>query len=360
MHGMSDALPIHVHAYEVLARAALSPAVRDYLAGGSDDERTLRGNREAFARLRFRPRVLVDVSTCDTTTSVLGTRVRSPVLIAPIAHQGLLHPEGECATARGAETAGTVFVASTMATRALEDIAAAAGPWWLQLYVFRDRAVTEALIQRAERSGCRAIVVTADAPRLGRRERDLRNGFAVPPPRDGAGASVHALLGQRVCGTSAIEVHARATFDPALTWDALAWIRARTSLPLVIKGIVTADDARLAVEHGAAAIVVSNHGGRQLDGTIATIDALPACVAAVDHRCEVYLDGGVRRGTDVLKALALGARAVLVGRPIGWALAVGGEHGVAHIVDLLRNELETAMCLAGCPDTRAIPRSLVC
>jgi 4-hydroxymandelate oxidase len=358
---MSDRQLLNLVDYETRARQLLDPSLWDYIAGGSDDEISLRADREAFARIRLRPRILVGHASSDTATTVLGTPVASPILVAPVAYQGLVDPEGECATARGATKARSIFVASTMASRSLEDIASSACERWLQLYVFRDRAITEGLLRRAESTGCRAIVVTGDVPRLGRRERDLRNGFALPAHVDAVnvrGSQSHHL-GTPTAGSSAIEVHAQAAFEPALTWDILAWVRARVSLPIVVKGILTAEDARLAVDHGASAIIVSNHGGRQLDGTISPIDALPECVDAVGGRCEIYVDGGVRRGTDVLKALALGARAVFVGRPILWGLAIAGEAGVSAVLALLADELERAMCLAGIPDVRSIPASIL-
>jgi 4-hydroxymandelate oxidase len=356
---MSDQL-LNLFDYETRARELLDPSLWDYLAGGSDDEISLRADREAFARLVLRPRILAGHASANTATTVLGTAVGSPVLVAPLAYQSLVDPEGECATARGAAAARSIFVASTMSSRSLEDIASAASERWLQLYVFRDRAITEDVLRRAEAAAYRAIVITADVPRLGRRERDVRNGFALPKHVDAVnvrGSESHRL-GTSATGVSAIEAHAQAAFEP-LTWDILAWVRARVALPIVVKGILTAEDARLAVDHGASAIVVSNHGGRQLDGTISPIDALPECVDAVGGRAEVYVDGGIRRGTHVLKALALGARAVLVGRPILWGLAVAGHAGVAAVLAMLGNELERAMCLAGIPDLGSIRASLV-
>ena len=356
---MSDQL-LNLFDYETRARQLLDPRLWDYLAGGSDDEVNLRADRDAFARVRLRPRVLTGHASSDIATTVLGTAVGSPVLVAPLAYQCLVDPEGECATARGVAEARSIFVASTMSSRSLEDIASAASERWLQLYVFRDRSITEDVLRRAEAAGYRAIVITVDVPRLGRRERDLRNGFALPKHVDAVnvrGSESHRL-GTSTAGTSAIEAHAQAAFEP-LTWEILDWVRARVSLPIVVKGILTAEDARLAVEHGASAIVVSTHGGRQLDGTVSPIDALPECVDAVAGRGEIYVDGGIRRGTDVLKALALGARAVLVGRPILWGLAVARQAGVAAVLAMLGNELERAMCLAGVPDIASIRASLV-
>jgi 4-hydroxymandelate oxidase len=352
---------INVFDYEALARNELEPAVWDFVEGGSGAEATLQGNGAAFARHWLRPRVLVDVSACDTATTVLGTPVRAPILVAPLAYQGLVSPDGECATARGVAQASSIFVVSTMSSRPIEQIAACAGVPWLQVSVLRDRAATVQMIRRAEACGVRALVLTVDAPRVGRRERDRRNAFAVPAHLEAAHAPAsHAVaLRTRVPGQSAVEAHARDAFDPSLTWDIFAWMREHTALPIVVKGILTAEDARLAADHGAAGIVVSNHGGRQLDGALPSLDALEECVAAVAGACEVYLDGGVRRGTDVLKALALGARAVLVGRPILWGLAAAGADGVAGVLELIRSELEDAMCLAGCPSVGHITPALV-
>jgi 4-hydroxymandelate oxidase len=289
----------------------------------------------------------------------MGTEVSAPILVAPTAYHCLADAEGECATARAAAAARTVLCASTLATRTLEEIAAAsgAGPRWFQLYVFKDRAVSERLVRRAEAAGYAALVLTVDTPRLGRREKDVKNGFGLPPGLrlanfDGelAREPAHAP------GVSGIALYARDQLDDSLTWEALAWLRGITKLPVLVKGVLAAEDARLAVEHGASGVIVSNHGGRQLDGVLATADALPEVVAAVDGRAEVYVDGGVRRGADVLRALALGARAVLVGRPVLWGLAARGEAGVAHVLEMLREELELAMALAGVADVSAARR----
>jgi 4-hydroxymandelate oxidase len=354
--------PINVFEYEPLARAHMEPSAWDYVASGSEDEMTLRANHTAFECLRLRPRVLVEMSASEVATTALGTPVSMPIMIAPMAYQCLAEPEGECATARAAGATGALMVASTLATRTLEEIAAAAsGPLWFQLYVYKERAVSEGLVRRAEAAGYRALVLTVDTPRLGRRERDERNGFGLPAHLRMANFADPALTdaAPREAGTSALALHTEAVFDPSLTWEALDWVRGVSALPVVVKGVLTGEDAALAVEHQAAAIIVSNHGGRQLDGAVATIEALPEVVAAADGRCEVYLDGGVRRGTDVLKALALGARAVFIGRPILWGLAAAGEAGVRHVLDLLRAELELDMVLAGRPTLDSIDRSLV-
>jgi isopentenyl diphosphate isomerase/L-lactate dehydrogenase-like FMN-dependent dehydrogenase len=340
--------PINVFDYEVLAQAKMEPAFWDFYQGGSDDEVTLRANRTAFEHIRLRPRVLVDVgaSALDMRTTVLGTPVSMPVLVAPTAMHCMAHPEGECATAQAAGKAGTVLAASTVSTRTLEDIAkAASGPLWFQLYMYPSLQVAERLVRRAEAAGYRAIVLTVDLPYVGNRERDKRHNVTIPPSpfRDANFEGVEKVGLELVM----------------LTWESVSWLRSITSLPVLLKGILTAEDALLAVEHGVSGIIVSNHGGRQLDSALASIEALPEIVEAVAGRCEVYVDGGIRRGTDILKSLALGARAVLVGRPVLWGLAVGGAEGAYHVLELLRKELELAMALSGRPTLKSIDRTLL-
>lgn len=338
--------PINVFDYEMLAQERMKPAYWDFFAGGSADEVTLRANVSDFARIRLRPRMLVDVSECDMRTSVLGTPVKMPILVAPTALHCLAHPEGECQTAQGTGAAGTLMIAATDATRTVEEIAqAASGPLWFQLYLYPTREIAARLVKRAEEAGCKAIVLTVDLSVLGKRERDRRNGITIPPP---------PFVEVNFAG---IETKGHAW--RSITWDDVAWLRSITSLPILLKGILTAEDALLALEHGVAGIVVSNHGGRQLDSCVTGIEALPEIVEAVAGRCEVYVDGGIRRGTDILKALALGARAVLVGRPVLWGLAVDGAQGVQHVLEILRDELELAMKLSGCPSLAHINRSLV-
>ena len=332
--------PVNVFDYETLAQARMEPAAWNYYQSGSDDEVTLRANRSAFERVQLRPRMLVDVRSCDMSTTVLGTPVSMPILIAPTAFHCLAHPEGECATARSAGSVGALMVVSTSSTRSLEDIASeASGPLWFQLYV-TSRKESEKLVRRAVAAGYRALVLTVDSPRWGYKEQAIRSGFRPP-------------LKANFTDEDATEAIV------SLTWESLAWLRSLTSLPIVLKGILTAEDAELAVKQGVDGIIVSNHGGRQLDGVAASIEALPEVVEAVNGRCEVYLDGGVRRGTDILKALALGARSVLVGRPILWGLAANGVEGVSHVLELLRAELELAMVLAGHPTLDSIDSSLV-
>jgi 4-hydroxymandelate oxidase len=339
--------PVNLAEYEAHARTILPPMVWDYYAGGADDELTLRDNCAAYGRVKLLPRALVDVSRIELGTTVLGARVAAPVLVPPLAYQRLAHDDGERATARGAAAAGTLMVVSTMSTTRLEDVAAAApeAPRWFQLYVYKDRGVSADLVRRAEAAGYRALVLTVDTPRLGRRERDVRNGFGLPPHLsvanfDGTLASKPA----GVPGVSGLAAYGAAHLDDSLGWD---------------KGVMTDADARLALAHGAAAIGVSNHGGRQLDGVPASLDVLAEIVDAVAGACEVYVDGGVRRGTDVVKALARGARAVLVGRPILWGLASAGAAGVERVLTLLCEELEHALALVGCPSVHALDRSFL-
>jgi len=333
----------------------------DYYASGADDERCLRRNVDAFARYQLHYRVLVDVAARELATTVLGEPIAMPVVVAPTAFHKLAHADGELASVRGAGDAGTLFVLSTLSTTAVEDVtAAAAGPVWFQLYVYTDRGATEALVRRVEAAGCRALVLTVDAPLLGRRERDVRNHFALPPHL--AIENLHAHDARSVTrhqADSGLAAYVADLLDPGLTWEVVGWLRSITKLPVLVKGIVRADDAARAIAAGAAGIVVSNHGGRQLDAAPATIDVLARVVDAVAGRGEVLLDGGVRRGTDVLTALALGARAVLVGRPVLWGLAVDGRAGVAAALGVLRRELDLAMALCGCADASAITRDLV-
>jgi 4-hydroxymandelate oxidase len=352
---------VNLHDFEAIARERLPAQAFEYYWGGANDEVTLRENRSAFDRIAIRYRVLVDVSTRTHDTTVLGTPISFPALIAPTAMQRMAHPEGEVATARAAERSGTIMVVSTTATTALADVrAAAGGPMWFQLYVYKDRGATRALLERVAEVGYGAVVLTADAPLLGKRERDIRNAFALPPGLVIANAQI---VGEEhvppAPGESGLARHLHAVHDASLTPADIEWVAGVTGLPVLVKGVVRGDDAVRAIDHGARGIVVSNHGGRQLDTAIASIAALPDVVDSVAGRAEVLLDGGVRRGTDVLKAIALGARAVLLGRPIIWGLAAGGEDGVADVLRLLREELDLAMALSGCRTISEITRDLV-
>ena len=333
---------INVPDYVDAAREKVAPEVWCYFEGGAMDEVTLRANVAAYGRWRLRPRMLVDVSAISLATTLLGTEVSMPLGVAPFAMQRLLVPDGECATARAAAAANALMVVSTLTTSSHAEICAVGdGPRWLQLYVLRDRQRTLDHIAEAREAGYSAVVLTVDLPYVGRRERDLRLGFPNPPPD--------------------LELPYAHLFEttPALTWRDLEWLRSELGLPLVIKGLLTREDALLAVEHGADAVWVSNHGGRQRDGVAAGLDALPEVVEAVGGRCEVYVDGGIRRGTDVLKALALGADAAFAGRAFACGLAVEGEQGVAHVLSLLQDELRLGLGLLGCTAPNQVSRSHV-
>ena len=355
---MISTTPINLFEYQTLASQHLSKMALEYYASGAWDEITLRDNRAAFERYKLRPRMLVDVSQRDLTTTILGQSLASPIMIAPMAFQCLAHPEGEIATAKAAAKLGSVMVLSTMATKAMEDVAKVSNntPQWFQLYVHRDRSLTRALVERAYAAGFQALCLTVDAPVLGRRERDTHNQFVLPTGMELANLST--LIGFKP-GESGLFAYFLEQLNPALTWQDLEWLRSLSPLPLVIKGILRADDAKRAVEYGASAVIVSNHGGRQLDSAIASIDALSEVVAAVGDQIDVLMDGGIRRGTDVLKALSLGAKAVLLGRPVLWGLAVAGEAGVQQVIEILLNELDLAMALSGCAKLADIDPSLV-
>lgn len=338
--------------FEPLARGRMAGPAFDYVAGGAWDEVTLEESVTSWQRFRFVPRVLRDVRTVDLTGSFLGMPARLPIAIAPMAAQAMAHPGGEAEMLRGAAVAGIPFCLSTSSSMTMEDVAAAApdADRWFQLYAVRDLAWSRTLVERAEASGYQVIVLTVDLPVLGYRGRDRRSGFSLPDlPHMGAAPDAPrtrygALENRRGIG---------------LTWDSIAEIRSWTSLPLVLKGILSPEDARLAADAGAAGIVVSTHGGRQLDRSITTADALPAIVEAVGGRCEVWADGGIRRGLDVVTAIALGATGVLVGRPFYWALAAAGRDGVALAAEILRAELDAALALLGCASVREIRRGLL-
>ena len=324
--------------------------------GGANDEWTLRENRTAFERWILRPRMLVDVSRVTTETTVLGTKSSMPLFVAPTAFQRTVHPDGELAMARAAAAAGTVMCLSTFATATIEEVdeAAPGAPRWFQLYWSSDREFVRDVVDRAEAAGSTAVIVTVDLPRLGRRERDLRTGFEVPEE-----LPVPTFLALAEAARAVSPEDISWAVDDTLTWDDLEWLRSVSSLPLLVKGILTAEDAVLAAEAGAAGVVVSNHGGRQLDGVAAALDALPEVAEAVGDRLAVLMDGGIRRGADVVKALALGAQAVLAGRPPLWGLAVDGSDGVERVLGLLRDELELALALCGCTSPAQVTRAHV-
>ena len=351
---------INLFDFERAAAEALSENALGYYASGAHDQITLRENRAAFERLQIAYRVLVDVSVRSLASEVLGHQTSMPILIAPTAFHRMAHSEGELATARAADGAGIPMVLSSLSNTPMEEVVAAtAAPVFFQLYVYRDREATAALVRRAEEAGSRALVLTVDAPLLGTRERDRRNRFRLPDGLTVANLTAAGKGELPETGDSGLAAYVAQQLDPSLSFRDLAWLRRLTKLPLVVKGVVRADDALRCVNEGAEAIVVSNHGGRQLDTSPPTIEALPEIVDAIDGRAEVWLDGGVRRGTDVLKALALGAKAVLVGRPVLWGLATAGSEGVAKVLHILREELDLAMALSGCPELDAIDRSLI-
>ncbi|RMI43391.1 aminotransferase class I/II-fold pyridoxal phosphate-dependent enzyme [Streptomyces triticirhizae] len=339
--------------YHRAARERLPENVWDFVQGGAGEERTLRANTEAFDRTTLRPRVLTGTATCDTSVEVLGGTWAAPFAVAPMAYHGLCHPEGERATVAAAGALGLPMVVSCMAGVAVGELRALTpAPLWFQLYVFRDRHVTRELVRRAEAAGCDALVVTVDTPRLGRRHRDAANDFRVPP-------TLRPVNLPEAAGTADPGGHARAAFRPGLDWSVVAELRRTTRLPLVVKGVLTGEDTELAARHGADAVIVSNHGGRQLDGAPAALDVLPEAVAAAAGRLPVLMDGGVRRGRDVATALALGGAGVLVGRPVLEALAVGGEHGVRDLLGLLCAEFEDTLLLSGQPRAADLDVSLL-
>jgi len=349
-------IPSHVVAlddYETLARTHMDEAAWAYIAGASADERTMRENHEAFARLKLSPRVLGDFTGANTKIELFGRTFAHPMLLAPTAYHKLVHPDGELATVLGAAAMEAGMVVSTSATVLLEEIAAAARtPLWFQLYMQPDSAHTLELVSRAEEAGYEALVLTVDAPVSGLRNREQRAGFQIPFGIEPVNLRNRPAL--PLCDS---------VFDPAYIahlprWKDLAWLRSHTRLPIILKGILSAADAALALEAGVDGIVVSNHGGRTLDGVPATIDVLPTIAEKIGGRIPILMDGGIRRGTDVLKALALGASAVMVGRPILYGLAVAGPVGVAHILKILRTELEVAMLLSGCPTIASISREV--
>ena len=350
--------PLDLRDYERIAPGRMSEMAWEYLRGGAADEQTLRWNEEAYQRLRLMPRHLVDVARIDTGLGLLGSRLSHPVMLAPVAYQKLMHDDGELEMVRGANAAEAAVVLSSFSTVTLEEVAAQARvPLWFQLYIQPDREFTRRLVGRAEASGYTALVVTADTPVLGARYREQRVSFALPP------GMVQANLKGLSTATGdhrpkGMDIYS-AVLDPSLSWKDIGWLRSITRLPIVLNGILNPDDAGRAVEAGASCLIVSNHGGRNLDTVPATIDALPAVAARVAGRIPVLVDGGIRRGTDVMKAIALGASAVLIGRPYVHGLAVGGAGGVAHVVRILRRELEMAMALSGRTSLSQIDASLV-
>lgn len=402
---------INIEDYHQHARRYLPKQVYDYYSSGAHDQQTLLDNVAAYRRLLLRPRFLIDVSRMDTSVSVLGERMRSPICVAPTAMQRMAHPDGELATVRACAKRGVLMTLSSLSTTSLEDVAAAAQAalshshssaasvnpsssssspssppssspsrssslppphLWYQLYVYKDRSITTDLIRRAEAAGYKAIVLTIDTPQFGVRESDVHNRFTLPPHlqlanfTEGRGRSMTAGGSTGTASGSSgsnLAAYSSSMFDATVSWKDIAWLRSITRLSLIVKGVLTAEDAELACEQCVDAIIVSNHGARQLDSVSATIDALPEVAAIIQQRgqgrVELYVDGGIRRGSDVFKAMALGARAVFIGRPVLWGLSYGGEVGVEQVLHILQTELELCMALCGCPDIGSIERSRV-
>jgi L-lactate dehydrogenase (cytochrome) len=375
-------MAINIDDLRRLAKRRLPRAVFDFADGGAEDEWTLRANRHDFSKLVFRPRVLVDVSKRDQSTTILGQPVASPLIVAPTGLAGMLWPKGEAVAARAAAQRDVIFTLSTLGASSIEEVASAStGPLWFQLYVMKDRDVTRRLVERAREAGYKALCLTVDLPVLGQRERDLRNGATIPPKITvrnvvdvlrrpgwlrrvwfGPEITFQNFLGSSTALTSEMGTlwqYVNSLNDPSVDWDDLAWFRSLWPGPLAIKGIMTAEDARRAVSEGIEAIIVSNHGGRQLDSLPSPIEVLTEIVDAVGDRAEVILDGGVRRGTDVVKALALGARACMIGRPMLYGLGAGGQAGVERSIEILQNEIDRALALLGRPTLADLDRSAV-
>lgn len=361
MDSMLDIL--NLDSLEGRARDRLDPMLFDYIAGGAADEWTLGENRAAWGRLQIVPRMLRGVGQRSLATTVLGTPVNFPVLVPPMGFHGLCHLDAEAATARATAAEGTIFCASTVSNCSLEGIAdaSASGARWFQLYVYRDREITRSLVDRARAAGYSALCLTVDTPYGGHRERDKRNALRMPSHLElGNFPRSHTEAHHHGGGSgSSLGAYIHAMWDPGLTWSDVEWLQSISSMPVVIKGVLAPDDALRAFDHGAKAVIVSNHGGRQLDSAPAAITMLRAVVDAAGGRGEILLDGGVRRGTDVVKALALGARAVLVGRPVLWALTLGGAEGVRDVLQHLRGEIDLAMALSGCASIADITRDLI-
>ncbi|KAG6538964.1 hypothetical protein ZIOFF_004116 [Zingiber officinale] len=372
----------NVMEYEAIAKQKLPKMVFDYYASGAEDQWTLQENREAFWRILFRPRILIDVSKIDMTTTVLGFKISMPIMIAPTAMQKMAHPDGEYATARAASAAGTIMTLSSWATSSVEEVASTGpGIRFFQLYVYKDRNVVAQLVRRAERAGFKAIALTVDTPRLGRREADIKNRFVLPPFLSLKNFEGLDLGKMDQANESGLASYVAGQIDRTLSWKDVKWLQTITTMPILVKGVITAEDTRLAIQSGAAGIIVSNHGARQLDYVPATISALEEVsaktfipeaefgilltkqwcqiqvVKAAQGRVPVFLDGGVRRGTDVFKALALGASGIFIGRPVVFSLAAEGEAGVRKVLQMLRDEFELTMALSGCTSLKEITRN---
>ncbi|XP_071713937.1 peroxisomal (S)-2-hydroxyacid oxidase GLO3-like [Rutidosis leptorrhynchoides] len=349
--------PVNIKEYQELAKQALPKMYYDYFAGGAEDQHTLRENVEAFQRITLRPRILVDVSKIDMSTTILGYKTSAPIMVGPTALHKLAHPEGEVLTAKAAAACNVIMGLSFSSTCTIEEVASSCNAVrFFQLYVYKQRDISALMVKRAEMNGFKAILLTADTPKLGRREADIKSKMIAPQLKNFEG-----LYSTKVenSGGSNLKVFASRSWDPSFAWKDIAWLRSITELPILIKGVLTREDAIKAVQVGVEGIVVSNHGGRQLDYVPASIAALEEVVLAVQGRVPVLFDGGIRRGTDVFKALALGAQAVLIGRPVVYGLAVKGEYGVKRVINMLKSELELTMALSGCPTLSDITRNHV-
>jgi 4-hydroxymandelate oxidase len=353
--------PVNLIDYERLAGEKLPAMAFEYYAGGACDEITLRENRTAYDRIRLKQRVLANVSKRDMTCTVLGQKISFPVMTAPMAFQRMAHPSGEIGITKACSEEGVINILSTLSTTAVEDVVKSSStPVWFQLYVYRDREATKELVKRVISAGCKALVVTVDAPLLGKREKDVRNRFVLPEGLDVKNMSASLKGGNKHEEGSELAGYFASELDPSLRWKDVEWFKSIAGdLPVVLKGITSGEDAELAVEHGADGIVVSNHGGRQLDTCRATIDILPEVRIAAEGKAEIYIDGGIRRGTDIVKAIALGAKTVVLGRPMLWGLAVDGENGARKVLQILKKELDLAMALCGCRNVKEISRSLI-
>ncbi|MCL7030248.1 hypothetical protein MKW94_030169 [Papaver nudicaule] len=348
----------NVTEYEKIAKEKLPKMAYDYYASGAEDQWTLQENRNAFSRILFRPRILIDVSKIDMSTTILGFKISMPIMIAPTAFQKMAHPEGEYATARAASAANTIMTLSSWATSSVEEVASTGpGIRFFQLYVYKDRKVVEQLVRRAERAGFKAIALTVDTPILGRREADIKNRFTLPPHLTLKNFEGLNLGQMEKTSDSGLASYVSGQIDRTLSWKDVQWLQTITKMPILVKGVVTAEDTRIAIQAGAAGIIVSNHGARQLDYAPATISCLEEVVKAAQGRVPVFLDGGVRRGTDVFKALALGAAGIFIGRPVVFSLAAEGEAGVRKVLQMLRDEFELTMALSGCRSLKEITRN---
>lgn len=354
---------INLYEFEKASKAKLPQMIYDFYAGGAYDEITVRENREAYDRIRLRYRILQGVGHRDLSTTILGHKISMPIVVPPVAFQGMVCPEGEVATAKAVSKADTLMTLSTLSNTTIEDVVQAAGsqPVFFQLYIYKDREATRELVQRAEAAGAKALVLTVDAPLWGKREKDVHNRFTLPEGLmlKNLTSKMKDLPKSAKDTGSGLEAYVTSYFDSNLSWKDIEWLRSITKLPLIVKGVARGDDAIRAVEHGVAAIIVSNHAGRQLDTSPATIEVLPEVIEAVNGAVEVLVDGGIRRGTDVLKALAMGAKAVQVGRPVIWGLANGGAEGVYKTLEILRKEFDLAMALAGCKKVSDIKKDLI-